>query len=283
MCSGAGPTVDMSGLIAGWQPLGLVDGPGCRFVLFFQGCNMFCPTCHNPHTRQLCVGCGNCVAVCPGGALKLEGGQLRFDAETCEACERCVDVCVHSANPRARRMTVADVVEMVRPYKPYLAGVTLSGGEVTCQPRFARKLLLALEGELALAGLLDSNGLATREVWDQLLPAAEGVLLDIKAVEPELHRQLTGTELAPVLASLKYIHGQGKLVEVRHLLIPGFTAGEEHFRKLCALVREMTPQPPLRLLAYSNLRADKEIPALSQEELASWQERAREAGIERVI
>lgn len=40
----------MEGRISGYQSLGAVDGPGVRFVVFFQGCPLRCACCHNPET-----------------------------------------------------------------------------------------------------------------------------------------------------------------------------------------------------------------------------------------
>ena len=43
----------MLGKINSIETMGLVDGPGVRFVVFMQGCPLRCIFCHNPETWDL--------------------------------------------------------------------------------------------------------------------------------------------------------------------------------------------------------------------------------------
>lgn len=49
-------TDSVKGRIHSFQSLGAVDGPGIRFVVFMQGCNLRCGCCHNPDTWNVCGG-----------------------------------------------------------------------------------------------------------------------------------------------------------------------------------------------------------------------------------
>ena len=46
----------MIGYINSIETMGLVDGPGIRFVVFMQGCKLRCLFCHNPETWKIGIG-----------------------------------------------------------------------------------------------------------------------------------------------------------------------------------------------------------------------------------
>ena len=46
----------ITGRINSIQTLGALDGPGVRFVVFTQGCNLRCGCCHNPDTWDMSAG-----------------------------------------------------------------------------------------------------------------------------------------------------------------------------------------------------------------------------------
>jgi pyruvate formate lyase activating enzyme len=233
----------------------VVDGPGNRFVLFLQGCNYRCVTCHNPHTIGVCSNCGACVAVCPSGALTKTGRKVAHDPGVCIACDSCLAACPTHANPMVRRMAVADILDLLRRNAPFLNGLTVSGGEATIHLDFLIDLFKAVRATSELSHLtlfIDSNGHLPAEGWQRVLPFTDGVMLDIKAFDPERHRRLTGADNDLSLASARQLAAAGKLYELRFLLIPGETDRAEEIAALAALASELGPETRLRLNAFQH-------------------------------
>lgn len=215
---------ELRATVSRWLPFSCVDGPGNRLVLFLQGCNFRCPGCHNPHTIRLCDDCGDCLAVCPSGALTMSEGKVHWQEALCTDCDACLEACPRSANPKTRQMSVAEVLALLRRYGPLLTGITVSGGEATTQLPFVIALFTAIKAAPDLARLtclLDSNGSLGETGWQRLLPVLDGAMIDLKGWHEPVHLALTGRGRERVLVSLQLLAQAGKLAEVRLLLVPG--------------------------------------------------------------
>ncbi len=233
----------------------IVDGPGNRLVIFLQGCNFDCTACHNPHTIGECNHCGDCVPACHADALSLVDGRIVFDPLTCDQCDDCLEVCPINANPMVRDYDVADILELARRHRPFLSGITVSGGEPTRQLGFVVALFEAIKSDEALAGLdcfIDSNGYLDRSGWESLLPVTDGVMLDIKSFDDAVHRELTGKENRKSLRSAQLLHEAGKLYELRFLLVPGVTDGDDELDGLIDFVAGLGGDVRVRLNAFQH-------------------------------
>ncbi|WP_421252224.1 YjjW family glycine radical enzyme activase [Aeromonas sp. 600724] len=277
-----------SALVSRVLSFSCVDGPGNRLVLFLQGCNFRCPGCHNPHTIGLCDDCGDCLAVCPSGALSMSEGKVHWQAMLCTDCDACLEACPRSANPKTATMTVAEVLALLRRYGPLLTGITVSGGEATTQLPFVVALFAAIKGApdlTHLTCLLDSNGSLAETGWQRLLPVLDGAMLDLKGWRDSVHLSLTGYSRERVLASLQLLASHSKLTELRLLHVPGksdfLDANGELDADLAAFLQQLGPVP-IRLNGFRHhgVRGEARFwPEATRSELEWLASRLRAAGV----
>lgn len=267
----------------------IVDGPGNRLVVFLQGCNFDCSACHNPHTIGECNHCGDCIPACHASALSLVEGRIAFDAVACDQCDDCLDACPIDANPMVRDYTVQEILDLAREHRPFLSGVTVSGGEPTRQLKFVIALFEAIKADEALAGLdcfIDSNGNLGASGWEHLLRVTDGVMLDIKSFDNALHRELTGKGNVKSLQSARLLHAAGKLYELRFLLVPGQTDGDAELDRLIEFVRTLGGEVRVRLNAFQHhgvRPTAREWEPMSKAGVGRAAARLREAGIRNVV
>ena len=253
------------------QHFSLHDGPGIRSTVFLKGCPLRCLWCHNPEGQSFretvmmnatrCARCGACQRVCPQGCHRIADGEHSFQSEACIYCGACVEHCPARALRRVgRRMSVQDVLNEVLRDRDYFresgGGITLSGGEPSCQPAFAWALLRAA-GEAGLHRVLETSGCASRSVLEHLAGEAELILFDCKETDPQRHRKLVGTELAPILENLCALHDAGAKILLRCPIVPGCNDRSEHIRALGRLCLSLPNLEGIELLPYHSLGVSK--------------------------
>lgn len=235
----------MKALVNKIIPFSSVDGPGNRTAIFLQGCNFNCLYCHNPETINQCVNCGQCVKVCPVGALSMQDGKVCYDYTKCVFCDACFKQCPNSSSPRVRSMTPEEVMAEVRKNMPFIRGITVSGGECTRWRDFLVELLTIAKAE-GLSTLLDSNGSYDFSSDPELLAVTDGVMLDIKAWTSEDHKAVTGVDNTQVRANLEFLARAGKLEELRTVVVPGLFDAETAVREASAVAAPWQDKHPMR-------------------------------------
>ncbi|MEM1011104.1 MAG: pyruvate formate-lyase-activating protein [Planctomycetota bacterium] len=168
-------------------------------------------------------------------ASAVDGPGLRFVVWT----TGCLMRCQYCHNPDTWRRgggtqrSVDSVLGDVEKFAPFLksagGGMTVSGGEPLVQAAFARKLLRGGKA-LGLHTALDTNGYLGDRLSDDDLDDIDLFLLDLKSFLPELHKQVTGIDVEPILQFARRLSDSGRPMWLRLVLVPGLTDGEDNLR-----------------------------------------------------
>jgi pyruvate formate lyase activating enzyme len=211
---------EIYGYIHSTESFGAVDGPGIRFVVFVQGCRMRCQYCHNPDTWKTRVG---------------------------------------------DKRTATDILNEALPYRSFWGkkgGITLSGGEILLQPEFALDLFRKAK-KLGIHTCLDTSGNPfTREepffsTFKALMEVTDLLLVDIKEIDPEKHRKLTGFSNENILDMCTYLSDIGKPVWIRHVLVPERTDNDEDLKRLDRFIKTLKNVRRVEILPYHTMGVAK--------------------------
>ena len=180
-----------------------VDGPGVRAAVFFKGCNLRCPWCHNPEGQEpgvqpaffaeKCRNCGACSRICA--------------AAECDLCGKCVDICRYGARK--------------------IYGKTMTPQEILKSVRGDKLFYDATGGGVGISVAIDTAGHVPFENFKKVLPYADLFLYDIKCITPETHLRFTGAGNRIILRNFEKLLALGAKIIVRVPLIEQFNGGNE--------------------------------------------------------
>jgi pyruvate formate lyase activating enzyme len=205
------------GRIHSFENFGTVDGPGVRFVVFMQGCMLRCRYCHNPDTWNL------------------NGGYL---------------------------YTSEQVMDRIKRFIPYLkasaGGITVSGGEPLLQIEYITELFKLCK-ESGLHTAIDTSGFVSTKSpgLDALMENTDLVLLDIKHINPESHKKLTGQSNALTLEFARYLDRKKIPVWIRHVIVSGLTSDTTSLNQLGAFIKSLGNVQNIEILPFHNMGSHK--------------------------
>lgn len=250
------------------QRCSIHDGQGLRTLVFFKGCPLRCKWCANPESQSYekeimessikCVGCGLCRAVCPEHAISDDG---TIDRNLCTGCMQCVDVCyAESKKLTGRDYIVEELYEEIEKDKPFYArfggGVTFSGGEPLTQGAYLKGIAKRCK-EKGIHVMVESCGFGVYEEFSKALPYIDGMFLDVKHMDPDAHKDLTGVNNEKILENIKRISDFGIPVTIRTPVVPGCTDSEENIRAIADFVGKLPSAKEYELLAYHDFGTPK--------------------------
>lgn len=239
------------------------DGPGIRTTVFLKGCFLRCLWCANPESQCIdpeiyfdtskCIQCKRCTEVCPEDAIRPDGSIVRVK---CTGCAKCAEVCYTDAKRQVGKVMTVDMVlkEILKDRIFYGedGGVTLSGGEPFFQREFALQLLKSCKRE-GITTALDTCGHVSYHDLEPLLKYLDYVLYDIKEVDPEEHKALTGVSNKTIIKNLTTIDEHNIPIWIRIPIIPGYTDSSRNIEQIIQLISPLRSIDKVSLIPYHNL------------------------------
>ena len=206
---------NITGKVHTLETFGLVDGPGVRFVVFLSGCKMRCKFCHNPDTW----------------------------------------------NSVGEEWTAQKLFQHVRRYRSYWknnGGITVSGGEPLLQQEFVTALFTLAKKEninttIDTAGQPFNNEPEWLAQFEKLMNVTDLIMLDLKDMNPEGHKALTGVDNANIFQMAKWLSEHGKKMWIRHVLVPGITDKEEDLIAMHDFISTLKTVEKVEILPYHTL------------------------------
>lgn len=175
----------------------------------------------------------------------------------------CLFACAYCHNPdsrpiksdSAKQIDVQEIVDQLKKQEPYFGeqgGLTVSGGEPTVQAKELKKLFEAVKQE-GFHITLDTCGAIFNEDINEIYDLANLVLLDVKHIDGEQHKKLTGHTNENVLKNANYREKTGEPMWLRYVLVPGWTDDPKHLEQWAKYFKDFKTIERVEILPYHTL------------------------------
>ena len=160
-----------------------------------------------------------------------------------------------------KQMTVREIMDEYDGVKEFCkGGITVTGGEPLLQTDFLTELFRAAKDK-NIHTAIDTSGImfnpSDTSKIDELLKYTDLILLDIKHIDDEEHKKLTGHSNKNILKFAKYLSDRDIPVWIRHVVVPGITYNEKYLRRLGEFLSTLKNIHALDVLPYHNMAIPK--------------------------
>lgn len=211
---------DLTAYVHSIESFGNVDGPGIRYVIFFQGCMLRCKYCHNPDTWKM---------------------------QNPNAREYTVEQLVKQ-------------IIRYRPFFEASegGGVTVSGGESLLQLDFVLELFRQLKS-IGINTCVDTCGgfyVSTptmNEKMLELISLTDLFLVDLKHIDDEIHTKLTKRTNKNIIQFTNFLSENNAKMWIRHVLVPEWTDDDYYLGKLKEYIDTLNGVERIEVLPYHDM------------------------------
>lgn len=208
-----------NGNVLQMQSFSVHDGEGIRTTIFLCGCPLRCKWCANPDSWSI-----------------TESSQRKL--------------CVEEVIKKVKRDEIF--------YRFSNGGVTFSGGEPTVQKEFLRELSQKIS-EIGIDMWIETCGEFIWEEVEDIFGYFSHAFMDIKCMDNNLHKAMTGKGNTLILENIKKVYNSGLPITIRIPLIKEVNLSEENLVATAEYIRNYIPNADLELLPYHNLGREKYI------------------------